>query len=89
MGRGLSIGDCVRVPDGRIGRVRAVEAGGYRVRVQRPTSRTYQFLVLRAGELSRIECPGGWMSPDGYRRYLDATLAKLSERQQAAKPRRS
>jgi hypothetical protein len=77
------------VPDGRIGRVRAVETGRYRVRVRRPTSKTHQFLLLRAGELSRIECPSGWMSPDGYRRYLKPTLAKLRERRQAAKPDRS
>lgn len=77
----FAVGDCVRVPDGRIGRVRDVGAGQYRVRVQRTTSKTHQFLVLRAGELSRVQCPGGWMSPDGYRRYLEATLAKMRERQ--------
>ena len=75
----------MRVPDGRIGRVRAVEAGQYRIRVQRRTSKTHQFLRLRAAELSRIDCPSGWMSVDGYRRYLRATLAKLRERQRAAK----
>ena len=85
----FAVGDCVRVPDGRIGRVRAVEAGQYRVRVQRRTSKTHQFLRLRAGELSRVECPSGWMSPDGYRRYLKPTLAKLRERQRTEKKRRS
>jgi hypothetical protein len=84
----FTVGDCVRVPDGRIGRVRAVEAGRYRVRVQRPTSKTHQFLVLRAGELSRVKCPSGWMSPDGYRRYLKPTLAKLRQRQREAKKRK-
>lgn len=84
----FSVGDCVKVPDGRIGRVRAVEAGRYRVRVQRRTSKTHQFLLLRAGELSRAECPAGWMSPDGYRRYLRTTLAKMRQRQRAAKGRR-
>jgi hypothetical protein len=88
MGRRFTVGDCVRVPDGRIGRVRAVEAGRYRVRVQRPTSKTHQFLVLRAGELSRVKCPSGWMSPDGYRRYLKPTLAKLRQRQREAKKRK-
>lgn len=83
----FTIGDCVRVPDGRIGRVRAVERGGYRVRVQRRTSKTHQFLHLRAGELSRVQCPRGWMSPDGYRRYLKPTLAKLRARQRMAKKR--
>src|SRR5215510_13335897 len=32
MSRRFDVGDCVRVPDGRVGRVRAVEAGRYRVR---------------------------------------------------------
>lgn len=75
----------MRVPDGRIGRVRAVERGAYRVRVQRTTSRTHQFLMLRAGELSRVACPKGWMSPDGYRRYLGPTLRKMRERQRSAR----
>ena len=87
MGHRFTVGDCVRVPDGRIGRVRAVEAGHYRVRVQRRTSKTHQFLMLRAGELSRVDCPSGWMSPDGYRRYLEQTLAKLRERQRRAERR--
>lgn len=87
MSRRFAIGDCVRVPDGRIGRVRAVETGAYRVRVQRRTSKTHQFLLLRAGELSRVACPKGWMSPDGYRRYLAPTLAKLRERQRQGKQR--
>lgn len=76
-----AVGDCVRVPDGRIGRVRAIEGGAYRVRVQRRTSKTHQFLVLRAGELARVACPKGWMSPEGYRRYLAPTLRKMRERQ--------
>ena len=75
----------MRVPDGRVGRVRAVETGRYRVRVQRRTSKTHQFLILRASELSRVECPSGWMSPEGYRRYLKVTLAKQRERQRAAR----
>ena len=87
MGRRFAVGDCVRVPDGRIGRVRAVEAGQYRVRVQRRTSKTHQFLLLRAGELSRVECPRGWMSPEGYRRYLKPTLAKLRARQRQGQKR--
>jgi hypothetical protein len=81
----FTVGDCVGVPDGRVGRVRAVEEGRYRIRVQRRTSKTHQFLLLRAGELTRVECPAGWMSPDGYRRYLKPTLAKMRARQRAAK----
>ena len=88
MPRRFVVGDCVRVPDGRIGRVRAVESGRYRVRVQRRTSKTHQFLLLRASEMSRVACPPGWMSPDGYRRYLKPTLAKMRQRQRAAKKRR-
>ena len=87
MGRRFAVGDCVRVPDGRIGRVRAVEAGQYRVRVQRRTSKTHQFLLLRAGALARVECPRGWMSPEGYRRYLKPTLAKLRARQRQGQKR--
>lgn len=83
MGRRFVVGDCVRVPDGRVGRVREVAAAHYRVRVERRTSRTHQFLLLRAGELSRVDCPAGWMSPDGYRRYLTATLAKQRQRERA------
>jgi len=83
----FTVGDCVRIPDGRIGRVRAIEAGRYRIRVQRRTSKTHQFLLLRAGELRKVECPAGWMSPDGYRRYLKPTLAKLHKRQAGRKKR--
>lgn len=50
MPRRFAVGDCVRVPDRRIGRVRAVSNGHYRIRVQRRTSKTHQFLELRAGE---------------------------------------
>jgi hypothetical protein len=89
MARRFVVGECVRVPDGRIGRVRAVQSGKYRVRVQRATSKTHQFLVLSASELRRLDCPKGWMSPDGYRRYLKPTLAKMRARQRAASKRKS
>jgi hypothetical protein len=88
MGRRFEVGDCVRLPDGRAGRVRAVAAGRYRVRVRRRTSKTHQFLLFLASEVSRIQCPAGWMSRAGYRRYLRLTLAKLRRRQRAGKPRR-
>ncbi len=74
------VGDCVRLPDRRIGRVRSEAAGKYRVRVRRTTSRTHQFLWLTKAELKPVVCPEGWMSPAGYRRYLRATLAKLRQR---------
>ena len=80
------LGDCVRLPDGRIGRVREVSGRRYRVRVRRATSTTHQFLMFRAKDLTRADCPKGWMSPDGYARYLKQTLAKMKRRQAAAKP---
>ena len=80
MGARLQIGDCVRVPDGRIGRIRARVGRKLRVRVRRRTSTTHQFLLLTPGELRPVKCPKGWMSPTGYRRYLRPTLAKLRAR---------
>jgi hypothetical protein len=74
------IGDCVVVPDGRIGRVRARVGTRLRIRVRRRTSATHQFLLLAPGQLKRIDCPEGWMSPAGYRAYLGPTLAKLRAR---------
>ena len=70
----------MRVRDGRIGRVRARVGGKLRVRVRRPTSATHQFLLLAPGEVSKVSCPRGWMTPAGYRRYLRPTLAKLRAR---------
>jgi hypothetical protein len=77
----LRVGDCVRIPDGRIGRVREVSRGKYRVRVRRTTSATHQFLIFAAGDLEPVDCPKGWMSPEGYVRYLKVTLAKMRQRQ--------
>ena len=74
-------GDCVRIPDGRIARVRDCSKKGCRVRVRRNTSNTHQFLELHKEDLTIVECPKGWMSPDGYNRYLKATLKKLRLRQ--------
>ncbi len=81
MARTFREGDCVRIPDGRIGRVRGVSGQKYRVRVRRTTSPTHQFLMFAAGDLVRVDCPRGWMSPEGYVRYLRATLAKMRQRQ--------
>jgi hypothetical protein len=72
-------GDCVRIPDGRIGRVREVSRGKCRVRVRRATSATHQFLMFAATDLSPVDCPKGWMSPAGYVRYLKVTLAKMRQ----------
>ncbi len=81
----FGVGDCVRVPDGRIGRVRARVGREFRVRVRRRTSDTHQFLLLAPSRLRAVECPKGWMSPAGYRRYLRPTLAKLRARLQKSK----
>jgi hypothetical protein len=81
MARTFGEGDCVRVPDGRIGRVRDFSGGKCRVRVRRTTSATHQFLMFAAGDLKHVECPKGWMSPAGYLRYLKVTLAKMRQRQ--------
>ena len=80
MARKFSVGDCVRIPDGRIGRVREV-GKRYRVRVRRKTSATHQFLVLSASDLRKVDCPQSWMSSAGYVRYLEVTLAKMRQRQ--------
>lgn len=73
-------GDCVKIPDGRIGRIRDIESGMVRVRVMRETSHTHQFLLLAVSEVLVIACPKGWMSPGGYNKYLKATLAKMKQR---------
>jgi hypothetical protein len=82
------VGDCVRLTDGRIGRVREVLGAMLRVRVRRSTSATHQFLMLKGNDAQRADCPAGWMSPRGYARYLKATLAKLRARQAESKGRR-
>jgi len=80
MARTFRVGDCVRIPDGRIGRVREASRGKCRVRVRRATSATHQFLMFAAGDLKGVDCPKGWMSPGGYVRYLKVTLAKMRQR---------
>ena len=76
----MHTGDCVKVPDGRIGRVRTIEGNKVRVRLMRTTSHTHQFLWYKQSELKLIACPKGWMSPVGYNRYLKATLEKMKKR---------
>ena len=78
----VRLGDCVRVPDGRVGRVRNAIGNAYRVRVRRKTSQSHQFLMFAAKDLKRVDCPKGWMSPVGYLRYLRVTLAKMRQRQE-------
>ena len=72
-----SIGDCVLIPDGRLGRAREVSGLKFRVRVRRKTSMTHQFLIFESKDLKRANCPKGWMSREGYVRYLTKTLAKM------------
>ena len=88
MNRILRNGDCVRLPDGRVGRVRAKVGDSYRVRVRRKSSASHEFVLCRGKRLERFACPKGWMSSDGYRRYLRITLAKMRARQRAAGARR-
>ncbi len=79
MGR-IVIGGCVKIPDGRIGRVRERHGTQIKVRVRRKTSATHQFLTFDASKLKSIPCPQGWMSIKGYNRYLKITLAKMKKR---------
>jgi hypothetical protein len=78
-------GDCVKIPDGRIGRVREKHGDSYKIRVKRKTSDTHQFINYKANALEKVDCPKGWMSPEGYNRYLAKTLAKMHERQKKKK----
>jgi hypothetical protein len=48
--------------------------------VKRWNSNTHQFLLVQPKDLELLACPQGWMSPDGYRRYLRVTLRKMRER---------
>ena len=72
MSRRFAVGDCVRLPDKRIGRVRGYVDGQVRVRVRLPASETHRFLLYPPARLTRVRCAKGWMSPEGYRRYLRA-----------------
>jgi hypothetical protein len=85
MAKTWPMGDCVRIPDGRIGRVREVSGGKCRVRVRRTASATHQFLVFATKDLKRVDCPKGWMSPQGYARYVRITLTKMRQRQAASR----
>lgn len=78
--KAIANGDCVRLRDGRIARVRQKVGAAFRLRVRRKTSATHQFLLVDAADLEPVPCPKGWMSPEGYRRYLRQTLRKMRER---------
>ncbi len=79
----LQTGDCVRVPDGRPGRIRGRQVGQLRVRVRRPGSEVDEILLFRPGQLARIEPPAGWMTPEGYRRRLAAARRGARARREA------
>jgi hypothetical protein len=68
--------------------VRLVTEKQYKVRVRRQTSKSHEFLSFAVGDLEQVDSPKGWMSPEGYSRYLEATLAEMHQRE-AAKERRS
>jgi hypothetical protein len=71
--------------DGRIGRVRELTGRKCKVRVRRKTGASHQFIMIERHALKQANCPKGWMSREGYARYLKVTLAKMSQRQAAAK----
>lgn len=81
MTKSIIIGGCVKIPDGRIGRVREKVNNQYKVRVRRKTSVSHQFLSFDAKDLKPVDCPKGWMGIEGYKRYLKVTLAKMKTRQ--------
>ena len=80
MSEEIKPGDCVQIPDGRIGRFRDKNGAKYRVRVKRITSKSNQFLLFNLEELTKVVCPKGWMSPQGYNSYLKTTLEKMEAR---------
>lgn len=76
----MQLGDCVQIPDGRIGRIRDITSSKVKVRVMRSTSKTHQFLFFPKSQLQVVACPRGWMSRDGYNNYLKITLEKMKKR---------
>ena len=78
--KAIKAGDCVKLLDGRIGRVRNSQKSRYRVRVSRKNSKSHQLLWLTGVEITKIQCPDGWMSPEGYNRYIRKTLSKMKQR---------
>lgn len=83
----MKVGDCVKLPDGRIARVRRIRHDTVQVRVRRTTSKTNQFLNFRVRSLVVVQCPNGWMTPQGYVSYLTKTLSKMRRRLRTQLPR--
>jgi hypothetical protein len=50
-------GECVKVPDGRIARVRDRVADGYKVRLCRKTGKSHQLLTFARKDLERVDYP--------------------------------
>lgn len=73
-------GECVRVPDGRPGRVREARGERVRVRVRRRGGTTDELLDLAPSELRGIDPPAGWMSPEGYNRRVAAARRNAKKR---------
>ena len=65
-------GECVRVPDGRPGRVRAARGDKIHVRVRRRGTKTDEVLPFSGADLKPSDPPAGWMTPEGYRRRIAA-----------------
>ena len=76
-------GDCVRVPDGRPGRVREARGGTIRVRVRRRGGTADDVLELAPADLVAIEPPAGWMTRDGYNRRVAAARRNAKARRGA------
>lgn len=81
----IKVGECVKIPDGRIGRVREKIGSKYKIRVMRKTSRTHQFLFFASKALKAVPCPKGWMSREGYNNYIKKTLSKMKRRRVSKK----
>ena len=81
MTKSIVIGGCVKIPDGRIARVREKMNNQFKVRVLRKTSVSHQFMFFDAKELTSVDCPKGPVSVEGYKRYLKVTLAKMKARE--------
>jgi hypothetical protein len=62
-------GVCVRLSDGRIGRVQRAHEGCVDVSTTRRRTGTTEVLELEPREVKVIACPPGRMSPEGYRRF--------------------
>ncbi len=76
----LQRGECVRLADGRPGRVRGKLGTKYRVRVRRTGKKADEVLLLSGRDLEKIDPPAGWMSPEGYNRRVAAVRRAAGKR---------